>query len=259
MWTIIGWLAITAGLVTAVSYGWRTYNQYKRGLDTTDEKKAIVISGGKASLGLLILIVGIKLLVGLFLLVAVLVPAASAAPIVVCDQQGCRQAVAPAPIVKNAKVARNIAARPNVIASKPVRVSGKRPLIKINRGLFGEALSPMLDYRAPLEACGYQVQYGSQFSSANDAYAVIGHSMGVFNALKSNTPRVFTIDVPFWAGTQTAPHAKTANFPTAGHPRVTGAVNVPIGGGHIGAPNQAKKYILAMLGCGTEPPRKRGA
>lgn len=233
MWTIIGWSAIAAGLVLAVRYGYRAYGIYKNGLDIPSEKKAIVVNGGKAGLGALIVAVGIKLLLGLFLLVAVLTPQAKA--LIVCDQQGCREVSAPA--VKKAVAAKRIVAK-----------SGRK-IAKINRGLLGEVLSPMLDYRAPLEACGYEVRYGSQFSDANNADVVIGHSMGIFRALRSNSKRVFTIDIPFWAGEQVAPHEKTANFPTVGHPEVRGAINVRIPGGHIGAPNQAKKYILAILGC----------
>lgn len=149
--------------------------------------------------------------------------------------------------VMHPKVAANIARRPNVIASK---------VVKIRRGLLGEFLSPMGDYRAPLEACGYRVEYGSFWNAGGGADAEIAHSMAVFGALAGDSKRVFTIDAPIWSGGHQASNPRTANFPTAFHPSVHGAVNVPVKGGHIGAPDQAKRYILAMLGCGTEPPKR---
>lgn len=252
-WTLTGVAAIVAGLILAIRYGLRAYKHYTYTdpVDTLPEAKAVALDVGKAAFGGLILGIGIKLIIGAFLLLMVFVvaPAHARAAIIICDQQGCRQTAAPGPIVTHPKIIRNIAMRPNVEASRPRKLYRKAV---IRRGLWGEFLSPMHDYRAPLEACGYRVEYASFWNSASGADVEITHSMATFGALNSDSKRVFTIDAPIWAGGfgLKARHPRTANFPTAAHPRVYGAVNVPIRGGHIGAPTQAKPYILSMLGCG---------
>ena len=233
---------------TIVSKYWRDHRDWRWGdLWSTD--------GAECALGACVVITALRALacaIALIVLGSLVSPAQARGSIIVCDQQGCRPSAVPAPIVKpGSKIERAIQSRNNVRITEPRshhHHGGK--VAKINRGLMGEALSPMHDYRAPLEACGYTVQYGSSGSDANNADVVIVHSMGTFGALNSNSKRIFVIDAPIWASGLRAPHSRTMNFPTAWHPRVYGAINVPIPGGHIGAPNQAKRHILAALGCG---------
>lgn len=169
--------------------------------------------------------------------------------VVECHQYlGCREVGAQAPIVTNPKIARHIVSRENV------RITHGKTA-KILRGLGGTMLSPMTDYVAPLQACGYDVELLSWTDGPQTATVVIGHSMAMFPVLESHARARFVIDGPVWAGDQTTDHPRTANFPTPLHPRIHGAINVPIMSDHITAPQKAKRYILAMLGCSTQPPR----
>ena len=247
MWSILALGAILAGAALFIINALGAWDKYRSNLDTWSEMKAFVINVVTALGGGGLILIGLRVLVTTILLAAFILIAPSSAR---AEDNDVRYPVVQ-PMVMKGKIARHIASRANVEIARPVEVKRSgRKIAKINRGLMGEALSPMLDYRAPLEACGYQVQYGSSGSDPNNADVLIVHSMGTFGALASNSKRVFVIDAPIWASGLKARHSRTMNFPTAFHPRVYGAINVAIPGGHIGAPTQAKRHILAALGCG---------
>lgn len=123
-----------------------------------------------------------------------------------------------------------------------------RKVAVIIHGLMGAVLAPMTDVAAELRAKGYYVRFTS-FTNPDlrGAAVIFGHSMGCFPAVRSRAPRIFLIDCPFWAVMPRAPHPQTANFYTAGHPRVHGAINVQIRATHLTAPTVALKQIRHLI------------
>ena len=132
-------------------------------------------------------------------------------------------------------------------AANTKRGNGKTAVLI--QGLMGGALAPMNDVAADLRAKGYRVRSTSFYApNLRGADVVMGHSMGIFPALKSCADIVITIDIPFWAAKQKGcKNSRIANFYTLGHPQVYGAINVPIRANHLTAPTAAKKYIMSLV------------
>lgn len=136
-------------------------------------------------------------------------------------------------------------------ASSAADIVRERKTVVIIRGLAGEILSPMTDFADKVHAKGYRVRLASiYFESASDADILIVHSMACFNGLNSRAKLIITIDCPIWAH-MVLPRAprgsRVTNFYTFGHPRIAGAVNVRISGGHVAAPTTAQRRILSLL------------
>lgn len=120
-------------------------------------------------------------------------------------------------------------------------------------GLFGEVLAPMHGIKADLRAKGYHVVPRSSFGmipvDTTGADLVVGHSMGCFSVQASRARNKAFIDCPFWShGMFSARRGdRVLNVYTPMHPRVPGAVNVPVRTHHVDAPRLARPYIRQAL------------
>lgn len=198
MFFCLGLAALAAGAIIAVRFGLKAWRCYETKLDTWSEFKVFCFNVARGLAGVGILLLGLKALIWSLVMLAMvtLVTPAHA------EGNDIRHPVAVGH-VHNAKVARHIASRPNVIADQAVRVHA-RPLVIVLRGMWGYLPIGGFDVLArKIEAKGYQV-----IVSAPDFYAsfahlrpvmIVGCSLGGTNALElarlvSSKPKVITVD-----------------------------------------------------------------